>query len=115
MIRYAATSTDVRKQKIMDILRQIDYNRSETVQGFGLNVDNNFTEVDARILKPPQLQYGNNARIIPRDGVWRPDGKQFITPMGAMKWAFLKIDFRTQRNALQSLGQMVNIILICCH
>lgn len=108
MIREAATNTDKRKEKVMSILRQINYNQSETVRNFGLSVDNKFAEVPARILRPPELRYANG-NVTPRDGVWRAESKQFLLPQKAANWGFLKIDYRTQRNALQSLGNLVSI------
>lgn len=50
IIRTAATSTDDRKQKIMNLLRQITHNQSPVIQGFGLNVDGDFIKVPARQL-----------------------------------------------------------------
>lgn len=107
MIREAATSTDKRKEKIMDVLRKINYNSCETVQNFGLSVDNKFTNVPARILQPPDLKYANGT-CTPVNGVWRAEGKPFITPQKAMTWGFLKIDYRTNPNALHSLGNLVS-------
>lgn len=111
MIRESATSTDKRKEKVMGILRQINYNQSETVQSFGLNVGNQFAQISARILRPPDLKYANG-NVTPRDGVWRAENKQFLLPQKAANWGFLKIDHRTQRNALQSLGNLVSFTAI---
>lgn len=50
IIRTAATSTDLRKQKIMDLLGQIAHNRSPVIRGFGLGIDADFVKVPARQL-----------------------------------------------------------------
>lgn len=50
IIRKAATSTNERKDKIDDLVRQIAHNDSPIIRGFGLNVDPRFTEVPARQL-----------------------------------------------------------------
>lgn len=110
MIRISATSTDVRKQKIMDILSQINYNACKTVQDFGLQVDNKFAEIPARILEAPSLNYANGS-IKPRDGVWRPDNKHFLDPKTNVNFGFLNMDRRTQRSNVDNLGRMVNTTL----
>lgn len=91
----------------MGILRKINYNESETVQSFGLRVDTKFTEVNARILRPPDLSY-SNGNVTPRDGVWKMDNKTFISTKRVTNWGFLKIDYRTNLNALLSLGNLVS-------
>lgn len=107
MIREAATSTDRRKAKIMDLLQKIDYNRSETVCGFGLHVSNKFAEIPARILEPPTLEYGNNATIKPSRGVWRGETLSFIDAKTAVVWGALVLDDRTNRSAVDELCGMV--------
>lgn len=50
IIKTAATSTDVRKQKIMKLLSQITHNQSPVIRGFGLSIDGDFTKVPVRQL-----------------------------------------------------------------
>lgn len=50
IIKTAATSTDVRKQKIMALLQKITHNQSPVIRGFGLSIDGDFTKVPARLL-----------------------------------------------------------------
>lgn len=50
IIKIAATSTDLRKQKIMNLLRQITHNQSPVIRGFGLSIDGDFTKVQPRLL-----------------------------------------------------------------
>lgn len=108
MIKEAATSTDVRKQKLMDILRKIDPNRSPTVQQFGLQVDTNFAQIQARILVPPTLEYTQGRTVIPRDGVWKAENIGFIQSMNATNWGVLCLDDRTQQSAVKELCGMVS-------
>lgn len=107
MIREAATSTDVRKQKIYDILRKLQPNMSETVKQFGLNISNQFAEVDARLLNPPALEYGGKRTVMPRDGVWRAENMAFIQPRKAINWAILILDGRTQRRTVEDFRNTV--------
>lgn len=50
IIKIAATNTDTRKQKIMDLLRKITHNQSPVIRGFGLNIEGEFTKVPVRQL-----------------------------------------------------------------
>lgn len=106
MIREAATSTDVRKQKILNILNQIKYNEAESVRGFGLTVDSQFAEIPARILDAPTLQYKNKT-VRPSRGEWRADGFEFIVPEKAVNWGVLILDNRIAESAVQDVCQMV--------
>lgn len=56
IIKTAATSTDVRKDKIMNLLRQITHNQSPVIRGFGLGIEGEFTKVPARQLGTTRLQ-----------------------------------------------------------
>lgn len=109
IIRVAATSTDVRKQKIMNLLRDIDHNRSPAMRDFGLTVDNKFTQVPARILTPPLIEYSNNKTMAPQRGVWRGEGMPFLIPERDTVWGVINADYRTQRSAIHELCGMVSI------
>lgn len=107
MIRESATSTDIRKQKILDILNKLQPGNSETVRQFGLQVSNTFISVNARILNPPTLEYGQRRTIIPKDGVWRGEGVPFISPQVAPVWGCLIMDDRTRKNDVEEFCKMV--------
>uniref|UniRef100_A0A1L8DX88 Putative germ-line stem cell division protein hiwi/piwi n=1 Tax=Nyssomyia neivai TaxID=330878 RepID=A0A1L8DX88_9DIPT len=92
MIRETATSTDVRKERILNILRKANFNASPIVSNFGISVGQDFIDVDARILNAPKLEYSNRKTVLPRDGVWR--NEQFIVPTTIQKWAILVLDYR---------------------
>lgn len=110
MIREAATPTDIRKKKIMDILNQIKYNGANSVQGFGLRVADQFAEIPARILDAPTLQYKNKT-IRPARGEWRPENYEFIVPQQNVNWGVLILDNRVQENKVRELCSMVSRIM----
>lgn len=111
MIREAATSTDIRKQKIMKILNQINYNGANSVQGFGLRVADQFAEIPARILDAPTLQYKNKT-VRPARGEWRAEGFEFIVPQQVVKWGVLILDNRIPENKVRELCTMVRRIML---
>lgn len=109
IIRFAATSTDVRKQKILDLINQIKHNQSPTIKGFGLSLGTDFVKVSARLLDPPKIQYGKNISLQPKRGVWTGEGKEFLVPKYTpTKWGILNTNFRTQQNELNDLAGQVS-------
>lgn len=111
MIRQAATSTNVRKEKIEKILKEINYNRSMTVQKFGLRVDDKFAQIPARILDAPRLEYSCGKTIQPKLGVWRPDNMPFITSMNATQWGVLVLDDRTREPLVNDFCRKVRAFI----
>lgn len=107
IIRFAATSTDVRKQKIFNLLNQVKHNNSSIIQNFGLQLDMNFAKVPARLLDAPLIEYSDHKTERVVAGVWRGEGKPFLIPESANRWAILNTNQRTRRNELQDLERMV--------
>lgn len=107
MIRQAATSTNVRKEKIEKIVKEVNYNGSMTVQKFGLRVDDKFAQIPARILDAPRLEYSGGKTIQPKLGIWRPDNMPFITSMNATQWGVLVLDERTREPAVNDFCRKV--------
>lgn len=110
MIKESATSTDIRKQKIMDILRKIAHNNSKCLNQFGLGVANEFTQIPARILDPPSLDYYGSKTARPQKGAWNPAGP-FLIPMTIENWAIYCLDARTNDNSLYDMGRKVKNIV----
>lgn len=109
IIKEAATSTDIRKQKIMNLLNQIRHNESQTIRGFGLGIDENFVKVPARQLYPPVIQYGNST-LKPSKGVWRGENMKFLMPQNMpTEWSILNTNMRTRQNELDDLARMVSL------
>lgn len=108
LIKVAATSTDVRKNKIMALLDQIKHNQSPIIQGFGLELDTNFAKVPARCLDPPKIQYAGNKLVEVKNGVWRGEGMPFLIPESANKWAILNANQCTRDDELKDFSRIVS-------
>nr|WJM99327.1 AGO2 protein 2097 [Hypothenemus hampei] len=111
MIRYSATSTDIRKNKIMNGLQTANYNQNSTVsQEFGFSVGNQFQKLDARVLDPPSLKYSRRSVPVSR-GVWR--GDSFLAAATIEKWTIVSVcryrprpdDFKTLEQNIISAGR----------
>lgn len=101
LIRHAATSTDVRKKKIFELLSKFNYNAIPAIQEFGVHVGNQFQKVDARMLPPPTLDY-KNCTITPAQGFWRSERNKFIEPPSETKtWGVLNLDRRTVEQGIR--------------
>lgn len=109
MIREAATRTDVRKQKIIDLLRTLNPNASRAVQQFGLRLNTSFANVKARVIGPPMLEYGGKTMVKPKFGVWRAENFAFIAPQEATVWGVLTLT-RVDRSLVENFCQTVNPI-----
>lgn len=103
MIKNAATSTEVRKRKIMEALRAVRFNEDPCVQEFGISVGGKFEEVEARILDAPQLEYNKQKPFAPRAGVWRP--LNFYSGGNLKSWMVLNLDRYTRDDALRRFGE----------
>lgn len=106
MIRHTAVSTDVRKANIFEQVGQMQYNQSDKLRAFGIDVaDQRFIQVDARRLPPPGIQYSNGVAN-PSKGAWRMDfGRQhmkFLDPKNCLKWCVLNTDSYLDRSRLDS-------------
>lgn len=107
MIKFAATSTDVRKEKIKKALREAQHNADPSVREFGFSVANEFERLGARILTPPRLGYANNKPVHVSKGIWR--GDRFYDPKEINKWTIAVADRRAPRpDELSTLATMVS-------
>ncbi|XP_041674135.1 protein argonaute-2 isoform X1 [Drosophila eugracilis] len=93
MIKYAATSTNERKSKIIGLLKFFQHNMDPTISRFGIRIANDFIVVSTRTLNPPQVEYQGNKWCAVRNGSWRMDNMKFLEPKPrAHKWAILYND-----------------------
>ncbi|KAK4880345.1 hypothetical protein RN001_008491 [Aquatica leii] len=101
MIRVAATSTIDRKLKIMDGIRAANFARDDSAREFGISVNENFAQIQARVLDPPKLKYANN-QVMPRKGVWRAE--KFDLSERLSNWCIFSADDRTTSQTMQDFA-----------
>lgn len=111
IIKVSATTTKDRKSRIMYLLKKINHNGSNEINGFGINIEKRFIDVTARQLDPPIIQY-KNAITTPKDGVWNMKNAKFLLtghqPATEFKWGILKADSYTDESAIGNLCEMVS-------
>lgn len=120
IIRYAATNTQTRKQKIISLASQIQYNKCSTLKEFGVEVGNEFEKVPARIIDAPPIEYARNEKIAPRSGVWRAEGKNFLIPSTELnkkplRWRILNLDSYTNEATVRKFGEMLQRQALQCN
>ncbi|KAG6816930.1 hypothetical protein H0H87_001632 [Tephrocybe sp. NHM501043] len=92
VLDFATKRPADRLQSIRDGLAVLAYGQSEYVRQFGMHVDTNGPlRVQARVLKPPTLKYGQGSRqqtIVPANGSWNMQvvDKRFFKPAEVMEW-----------------------------
>lgn len=94
MIRHTAKPADKREATIKETVRRADFNRDKVAREFHIEVNSKMTEVESRVLAPPQLKYrpdssGQDSRVTPRDGAGAWDmrgGKKFYRGIEVEKW-----------------------------
>lgn len=116
MIREAAGSTDDRKKKIIDLLKKVTHNSSETIKGFGLQVDTKFINVPARQLAAPTIEYKNSQKAGVTRGAWRSDNLQYLKTYATstnidIKWSIINTDQYTSGDfnyRLKDFGKLMH-------
>ncbi|XP_076662245.1 argonaute 2 [Halictus rubicundus] len=102
MIKFAATDTRRRKEKIMNGFARMRINDQPTLtKEFKLSVSHDFEQVPARVLEPPQLKYDRPTPVNVMKGVWRAE--KFLKPstLADNEWTILNLDGYTQECTLQ--------------
>lgn len=105
MIKQAATSTKVRKEKIMDSVHRAKFNQDPCVREFGITVDDKFTKINARVLDPPALAYNGKTTVNPSQGAWRP--LKFYLPVTLTQWTIVNLDRYTKAEHMEEFVKLV--------
>lgn len=111
MIKVAATSTEVRKQKIMQLLDTIDHNEAPILNEFGLRVGGEFAKVSARILQPPNIIYASNV-VTPKSGKWSGERVKFLEPEAPTIWGVLNMDKYTTPDMINRFCEKVRYFTV---
>lgn len=91
MIRHTAIPAPERMQKIMDLIRKLNYDSDPYSRDFGISIGNEMVTIQGRVLEPPALMYGPGNRPgkeMPRDGAWKMT-KQMLDPKELKEWAVI--------------------------
>lgn len=90
MIKVAATSTDVRKRKILDLVNLMQYREIPTITEFGITIGGSFTQIDSHVLSDRRIIYKDNRTTAVKNGAWRGEEMSYLFPAPkTLKWGIL--------------------------
>ncbi|CAN6205328.1 unnamed protein product [Urochloa humidicola] len=78
------------KKSIRQVVERKKYNRTKRAHEFGIDVDDNLTTVNARVLPPPNLKYhdsGSQKTWPPMNGYWNMKDKKVVNGAKINNWA----------------------------
>ncbi|KAG4079208.1 hypothetical protein HA402_004583 [Bradysia odoriphaga] len=90
MIKETSCSAPERQREIINLVRQVDFDNDEYMQGFGITISNSMMEANGRVLQPPIVQYagrGFSQKARPNHGVWDMRGRRLYTGKEISVWA----------------------------
>ncbi|KAM3319221.1 protein argonaute 4B [Capsicum chacoense] len=68
-------------------LKNNNYDTDPMLRACGISISKSFTELEGRILSPPQVRVGNKEDLAPRFSRWSFNGKKFVEPKTIEFWA----------------------------
>lgn len=80
MIKVSAKPPADRRDAIMGWRKKLAWETRPAVKAWGIEIRDQFTEIPARVLNPPQIAYAGGARGLtkPGGGSWNLRGKKFF-------------------------------------
>lgn len=107
MVRSCAKPAADRMKDINHYLSNNNYNKDETIAGYGIQVSNQLASVTGRVLPARCIEYGGNKKVQPAKGQWDNRNAKAYAPCQIMDWAFLVNEqdkFCSQRD-VEDLGE----------
>lgn len=86
MIKKTAVPPKDRFQRLVEAARNLEKTSADFCNEFEMRIDPVPLKVEARVLDPPIIRFGNDKNVKPISGVWRLDGK-FLRPTCIKVWA----------------------------
>ena len=81
MIKFAVSKPPQRRQAIQQGLQKLNWANDPYLKTYGMRISTEMLKTNARILEPPEVQYGKNATARPAfSGRWDLRGKTFLHP-----------------------------------
>jgi len=116
MIKFAVTAPPERWQAIDHGLKMLDWSSDPVIQAFKVRVNPSRTNVDARVLQAPKVQFGQGDAKPGTSGRWDLKGKKFLeaNPVSLKAWSVCVIAGRRggkpDKSAVQNfITQFCNI------
>ncbi|KAK0493335.1 argonaute-like protein [Armillaria luteobubalina] len=87
----------------------LQYNQSEYVKAFGLNIKSDTlpSEINARVLPAPKLQFGGKTTLIPSFGSWNMVDKHVYKAASIKEWMVISYALVSQENAKKMVVDLI--------
>ncbi|CAK5272548.1 unnamed protein product [Mycena citricolor] len=108
LVEFSSPQPMDRLNAIRQGFQVLAYGQSEYVRKFGLTVAPSESTVQARVLKPPVLQYGPGSKqknVEPRNGAWNMMEKKLYRPTSIGPWVLVSCDSRVGGAALDAIAE----------
>ncbi|KAG0308842.1 eukaryotic translation initiation factor 2C, 2 [Dissophora globulifera] len=110
MIKSTAVRPDVRASKIKSALRTLDFDNNPYLDSFGMRISNTMTQVRARVLSSPAIEFDNHAQEKPQQGAWQIHrARKFKRGARLDSWSVLVYD-RENRDLVQMVTTFVRML-----
>jgi len=103
LIRSAAKPADERQREIEGWVRKAAINQDPVAQKFGIQMEHKMVQLQGRVLKAPELEYGNKQLVKPQKGQWDMGrgGYRFKKSVDMTHWAIVCLDDRTGQKIIK--------------
>ncbi|PBK70116.1 Piwi-domain-containing protein [Armillaria solidipes] len=113
-----AFSTKLPMERLAAIKKSVEllqYNKSEYVEAFGLNIksDSLPSKINARVLPAPKLQFGGKTTFIPTFGSWNMVDKQVYKAASIKEWMVIIYADRSSMSQQDAKKMVVDLIKGC--
>ncbi|KAF9910844.1 Protein argonaute 10 [Linnemannia zychae] len=90
MLRAATMKPDARIHKIMQSLQTLDFKNNPFLQAFGMSISERMSNVPARILPAPKIEFARGVKVQPRQGAWELNAsQQYLSGATLRSWGIL--------------------------
>ncbi|KAG8691771.1 hypothetical protein FRC11_010125 [Ceratobasidium sp. 423] len=87
VLNFSTQRPDQRIKQITQGFQQLQYNQSDYLRGAGVQVDREPITIPARVLNPPQIEFGGGQALDVRFGAWNMVQKKMYKPAWLGCWA----------------------------
>ncbi|CAE6507468.1 unnamed protein product [Rhizoctonia solani] len=87
VLNFSTQRPDQRIAQITQGFQQLQYNQSDYLRGAGVQVDREPVVVQARVLNPPQIEFGGGQTLGVNNGTWNMVRKKMFKPAKIGCWA----------------------------
>ncbi|KAL8170239.1 hypothetical protein V2J09_022043 [Rumex salicifolius] len=110
MLRATCKRPPEREQTIIKMVRDNRFNDKQLVaKEFGIQVSEEPTIINARILPVPKLNYSNNQLVDPELGQWKMNDKRFYSGATVKYWTCVNFSSIDQGSVTQFCKDIVNM------